>query len=215
MTGAIPAAAISRRAHRGVKYRRCEKTEFSQNVDSDVPMTDICGDMMKTRLLRLLMCVFALNFAFAYAKSDAPKMKAGDIPPKSLGVTLNGDPVETTQFAGRVMVVTFWASWCGPCLREMSMLEPLQRAAKDRVKVVAVNIEDRKTFRKIANTLAEFQLTLTNDANKYDSTQYGVRGIPHMVIIGKDGKVVNVHTGYSEGSLEGLLREINEAIAKE
>jgi thiol-disulfide isomerase/thioredoxin len=178
-------------------------------------MTDICGDMMKTRLLRLLLCVFALNIAFADAKSDAPKMKAGDIPPKSLGVTLNGDPVETTQFAGRVMVVTFWASWCGPCLREMSMLEPLQRAAKDRIKVVAVNIEDRKTFRKIANTLAEFQLTLTNDANKYDATQYGVGGIPHMVIIGKDGKVVNVHTGYGEGALDGLLREINEAIAKE
>jgi thiol-disulfide isomerase/thioredoxin len=166
-------------------------------------------------MMRLAASLFALCAAVASGKSDAPKLKPGDVPPSALGTTLNGDAVETTQFAGRVMVVTFWASWCGPCRREMAMLEPLQRAAKDRVKVVAVNIEDRKTFRKIATTLSEFQLTLTNDPNKWSADQYGVGGIPHMVIIGKDGKVVNVHTGYGEGALDGLLREINTAIAQE
>lgn len=166
-------------------------------------------------MMRLLAFVFAVCAAAASAKSDAPKLKAGDIPPSSLGTNLNGDAIETTQFAGRVMVVTFWASWCAPCRREMAMLEPLQRVAKDRLKVVAVNIEDRKTFRKIANTLNEFQLTLTNDPNKTASADYGVNGIPHMVIIGRDGKVVNVHRGYSEDALDGLLREINGAMAKE
>lgn len=170
---------------------------------------------MKRTTTRLLACLLAFCAIAANAKSYVPKLKTGDIPPPALGTTLNGDAIETTQFAGRVMVVTFWASWCAPCRLEMSMLEPLQRAAKDRVKVVAVNIEDRQTFRKIANTLAEFQLTLTNDPKKWAANEYGVNGIPHMVIIGKDGKVVNVHRGYGEGALDGLLREINTAIAAE
>ncbi|MEO8103478.1 MAG: hypothetical protein ABI790_13205 [Betaproteobacteria bacterium] len=42
---------------------------------------------------------------------------------------------------------------------------------------------------------------------------YGVKGIPHMVIIGKDGKVISVHRGYSEEALDGLLAEINAALS--
>jgi thiol-disulfide isomerase/thioredoxin len=168
--------------------------------------------LVATSFIGMLITLCVMS---AHAKEDnyTAKIKAGDVPPAALGVNVEGEAVETTQFAGRVMVVTFWASWCGPCLREMQMLEPLQRVAKDRVKVVAVNIEDRAKFRKIANTLREFQLTLTNDPRNAAADAYGVKGIPHMVIIGKDGKVVNVHRGYGEGQLDGLLQEINGAIA--
>ena len=176
--------------------------------------------MKKTLLHMLLLCVViaasALSITPAIA-ADKPlpgKLQPGDTAPARLGVTRARDEIETTQFAGRVMVVTFWASWCGPCRNEMVMLEKLQILAKDRLKIVAVNIEEREVFREVSNALKDFTITITNDPKKYAAQNYGVKGIPHMVIIGKDGKVVTAHAGYSEAALDGLLAEINAELAK-
>lgn len=164
-------------------------------------------------VLSFLLCIAASLSAHA-VDAPAKQLIAGEIPPVALGSTRSGDDIVTTQFAGKVLVVTFWASWCAPCRLEMSMLERLQLVAgKDRLQVVAVNIEAREKFRAITRALSGLALTLTNDPNKNFSEAYGVRGIPHMVIIGKDGKVIKVHRGYGEASLDGLLVEINAALA--
>ncbi len=162
----------------------------------------------------LTFSILAAGVVGAADKAIEKKLLPGDAPPVALGMTRAGDEIETTQFAGRVMVVTFWASWCGPCRTELGMLERLQQVAKERVKVVAVNIEERDTFRGVSRALASFNITLTNDPRKRYAEAYGVNGIPHMVIIGKDGKVISVHRGYSEEALDGLLAEINAALAK-
>ncbi|MBL0124782.1 MAG: TlpA family protein disulfide reductase [Betaproteobacteria bacterium] len=164
--------------------------------------------------IALACLILAAGIVTAADKANEKKLLPGDAPPAALGITRAGDEVETTQFAGRVMVVTFWASWCGPCRSELAMLEGLQQGAKERVKVVAVNIEERDTFRRVARALSSFSITLTNDPRKVHAGAYGVNGIPHMVIIGKDGKVVSVHRGYSEDALDGLLAEINAALVK-
>ncbi len=151
------------------------------------------------------------------AKPEAKKRTGpgpGDIPPKGLGLTREGEEVLTTQYAGKLLVVTFWASWCAPCRAELPMLEGLKKASKGQVEVVAINIEERDKFRALARHLSSLSVTLTHDQSKRQASAYGVNGIPHMVIIGKDGKIVNVHRGYSEGAIDGLLVEINEALAK-
>jgi thiol-disulfide isomerase/thioredoxin len=144
----------------------------------------------------------------------AGSFAAGDTPPPLLGLTLEGKEVETTQFAGKVMVVTFWASWCGPCRKELPLLEGIQRVAgKDKIQVVAVNIEDRDQFRKVARALSTLTVTITHDYLKRSSDAYGVKGIPHMVLIGRDGKVITVHRGYSEEGVDEIIAEINRALA--
>ena len=163
----------------------------------------------------LSLCIFASTITPAADKPSAEKRPGpGDIAPPALGLTRAGDAIETTQYAGKVLVVTFWASWCGPCRAELPILENLQRAAKGSVQVVAVNIEERDTFRVVARALSKLTLTLTNDQYKRDAHAYGVNGIPHMVIIGKDGKILHVHRGYDEASLDGFVAEINAALAK-
>ena len=94
------------------------------------------------------------------------------------------------------------------------MLEGLKKAARGSVEVVAVNIESREQFRTIARHLSSLTVTLTHDNGKHQHDAYGVNGIPHMVIIGRDGKILNVHRGYSEASLDGFVAEINAALAK-
>ena len=161
------------------------------------------------------IAVIGLTPWTAHAKDAAPRVKLlpGDVPPISLGTTRGGDEIETTQFAGRVLIVTFWASWCAPCRAEMGILEGMQRLGKGKLNVVAVNIEPYEDFRKVHRVLKDIQITITSDQYKRAATPYGVRGIPHMVIIGKDGKVIQVHTGYGESALQGLVDEINDAIA--
>ena len=91
-------------------------------------------------MYRTLLLLLALAASSAFA--GAPQI--GDKAPTRLGLSRYGDSLETTQYAGKVLVVTFWASWCAPCRAEMPMLEGLQRVVgKNKLEVVSLNIETR------------------------------------------------------------------------
>lgn len=137
---------------------------------------------------------------------------AGDVPPDYLGRTLDGDAVTLAQHAGKAVVVSYWATWCTYCLKEMPILNNIQRAiGKDRMQVVAVNTEERDVFRKVSRHLSSLDLQLAYDPDRKARDAFGVNGIPHMVIIGRDGKIKAVFRGYSESSLDGIVDAINRA----
>ena len=130
-----------------------------------------------------------------------------------LGTTVSGQPAKASDYAGKVVVISFWASWCGPCRKELPVLEGLQQAGKGGIQVVAVNIERPDVFRKAAKVLGELHLMLANDRDDQSQHAYGVKAIPQMVIIGKDGRILDIHRGYGEKSLNGILDQINRALA--
>ena len=75
-----------------------------------------------------------------------------------LGVTQTGSSVRVSDHAGKVVVVSFWASWCAPCRKELAVLDGLQVEGKGNLQVIAVNIEDRELFKKAAQLLGEMQV---------------------------------------------------------
>ena len=110
------------------------------------------------------------------------------------------------------MVVTFWATWCPPCLKELPVLERLQRRlGPDLIRVIAVNHrESKKKFRLIKKAFNDSPITLTYDKGNRISKKYGIKAIPHLVIIGKDGKISYQVRGYGEDSIDMLVEEINQ-----
>lgn len=159
--------------------------------------------------VRILAPSILLLLSFT-AAAAAPA--AGDSPPSRVGTTFDGDPVLLAKYQGKAVVVIFWATWCTYCLKELPILDGIQRVGKERVHVIAVNTENRDVFRKVRRALSELAVDLVYDPDKSAQTAFGVNGIPHMIIIGRDGRIVSVHRGYGEASLDGIVADINLAI---
>jgi thiol-disulfide isomerase/thioredoxin len=160
-----------------------------------------------------LIFTFALTL-FSTGSLAAPN-NVGDIPFDLVGKTLEGDEIKVSDYKGKVVIVSFWASWCGPCKKELPVLAGIQKSATpEKLQVISINIdEDRQLFKKLVGVLSTTQMKLVHDGKKKTGRKYGVEGIPHMVIIDEQGKVAAVHIGYGESQLPALINEINE-IAK-
>jgi thiol-disulfide isomerase/thioredoxin len=162
----------------------------------------------------LLGCLLALAANSAMAGQPLPKV--GDLPPPTLGKTAAGDKVTLSDYQGKVVIVSFWATWCEPCRKEMPILASIQKqATRDKLLVFAVNWkDDRNNFRTVVKRLKEAGVDLEILSDEYGSygKQYGVKAIPHMVIIGRDGRIARIHVGYGEGEIPVLVNEINQLL---
>jgi len=164
------------------------------------------------RLRRLAVPLAAsLALPCAAIAAAATPSQAGDVAPVYVGETVKGERVELGKYAGQAVVISFWATWCPYCLKELPILHGIQKAAKGKVHVIAINTEDRKTFHKVAGILRELEIEMTYDPDETAREAYGVNGIPHLVVIGRDGRIVNVFRGYGESSLNSIVEAINLA----
>ena len=82
------------------------------------------------------------------------------------------------------------------------------------MQVIAINIENRETFRRIAPRMSSLELTVASDTAREAQSAYGVDGIPHLVIIDKSGRILRVHRGYSEDGVDAVIDDLNAALAQ-
>ena len=163
----------------------------------------------------LLACLTAFSLAASVAHAEK-KLAVGDEPPDVLGTDVGGKRVKLSDYPGKILVVSFWASWCGPCKKELPILENLQRAAsKYGVEVLAVNWkEDRQVIRTFKKMSPALQMHLVSDASGLVGKSYGVTAIPHMLLIGRDGRIQFVNIGYGDSVIDSIVTEVNKALAK-
>ncbi|WP_158882217.1 TlpA disulfide reductase family protein [Rhodanobacter sp. L36] len=160
-------------------------------------------------------------FATLFCISASAMIKPGDVPPNDLGRTRDNQSITVSSLHGKVVVISFWATWCGYCMKEMPVLANLQELATQKnlaLQVVSVDSkEDRKIFANAARVLHPGlpDLLLTWDRYGRIGEPYGAsKGIPVMVMLHRDGTVAHVHVGYGEDMLDSLVSEINALLAE-
>ena len=143
--------------------------------------------------------------------NPAAAVDIGSVPPDYLGKSDSGNEIHLSESTGRIRIVSFWATWCSPCLKELPVLNAIQkRGGAERIQVIAVNLkESRKQFRRALRAFDDYELEFVHDQRGTVAKRYGVKGIPHMLIIDVDGRVAYQHVGYDETALEGIVAEIN------
>jgi thiol-disulfide isomerase/thioredoxin len=130
---------------------------------------------------------------------------------------VTGEKTRLGDQHGKVVILTFWATWCGPCREELPNLEGIQeKVGKDQLVVLAVNYRDSDetiSYLKKSAKKAEWKITMLLDPSGGIAGKYGIDSIPHLFLIGRDGNIAAAHSGFGDGSIDAMLPEINAALA--
>lgn len=164
----------------------------------------------------LLALILLLAVAPAMASKPA-QPKLGEEPPPELGSEFGGQKIDLRDYRGKAVIVTFWASWCGPCRKELPVLGRFQQVVgRDALEVIAVNFkEPRRDFTSVIRANRDIDVTWVHDQRGRVSDSYGVEVLPNMFIIDHDGRVAAVHRGYSEEALPQIVEQIMSVLPEE
>ena len=156
---------------------------------------------LRTMLMAALVTVPALAVA-----------PAGPAPAFRLD-SMAGKPVSLDQYKGQVVMINFWASWCGPCRTEMPILEKLHAKYKPMgFTMIGVNVEPDSSL--AANWLKSTPVTfpILFDTKSEVSKLYSVASMPSTVIIDRKGNLRWLHRGYKAGDENEYLNQIRALV---
>lgn len=125
--------------------------------------------------------------------------------------TLDSKEFDITSYQGKYILIDFWGTWCGPCIKEMPEVKAFQEKYKDKLYVLGINSGDtkEKTQQFVEENGYDWQQLLSDRANTPDNfvNRFNVQGFPTKFIIDPDGKIIKRYLGTGEEAFE-LLEEL-------
>lgn len=118
---------------------------------------------------------------------------------------INGNNVNLSKYtkSGKIVIFSFWATWCSPCKKELSNIAELYEDWKTDygVEVVAINIDDSRNQAKVKPYVdgQGWDFPVLMDPNEQLKRSLNFQTVPYTFVVGKDGKVIYQHSGYVEG----------------
>lgn len=133
--------------------------------------------------------------------------------------TIEGQTVNTSKFSndGNPIIISFWATWCKPCKKELDAIaeEYAEWQKETKVKLIAISIDDARSMAKVGTDVKSkaWEYEVYIDPNQDFKRAMNVNNVPHTFIIDGKGNIVWQHTSYAEGD-EHHLYEVLKKIAK-
>ena len=160
------------------------------------------------RFLSSAIALFMLSMGTAFAQLPSVTLR-----------TIEGKTIDTAKLSndGKPFIISFFASWCKPCNRELSNIAEVYEDWQEEtgVKLYAISIDEAQNAQKVKpfvdNHNWEYEVIL--DPNSDFRRALGVAMIPHVFIIDGNGKIVESRSGYTEGSEGHLIEKVREILA--
>ncbi len=163
-----------------------------------------------------VLAIFCALFLFGInGFSQENSIKAGEQCPDFSYSDIDSNIVSLKDFAGKFVYIDVWATWCGPCKKEIPVLKELEKKMHNKnIVFVSLSVDKNRdqwlSFVK-QNSMAGIQLHNGGDRSLSDA--FDIKYIPRFILIGPDGKIVN-NAALRPSSGEELVTYLNEQLAK-
>lgn len=164
----------------------------------------------------ILFCVIALSSMLSFAQdNNADIVKVGDnMPAFTLSSTVNGT-VRSEDLKGKVVLINIFATWCGPCQSELAEVQKtLWPKFKDNKDFQMLVIGREHTDEQLTeyNKRKNFTFPLYPDPKREVTGKFATKMIPRSYLVDKNGKVISATTGFGDGYMDKLIKEIEKAL---
>jgi len=172
----------------------------------------------------LLALLAPLQYYFAHDLWRGQPLRAGAEAPRATVYTEAGREWTPAADSGRVVVLSFWATWCEPCRRELPLLDSLRALldSTEAVRIYAVNVGEPKSKVDDFVRTSGLRLPVLYDTAEVAARLYSVTALPTLVVIGRSGRVILAEAGFQptmpyllmsaiEGEVEEAFRRPDSA----
>jgi len=168
-----------------------------------------------TRPARGLLVTAVVAILFAAGANAARDLVGSEAPDFALRSSL-GENLRLSEYRGQVVMLNFWATWCGPCRQEMPLLENIYgRYQPAGFSLLAINLDEENDDALDMAKKLGVSFPLLFDDEKIVSRLYDIRAMPMTVLIDRDGRVRHVHQGYRPGYETRYLDEVRSLLRED